>query len=201
MDIGVILGPAVVALLCLPVAYALHAPAWSAGLLAALFVVLWNPYESLIFTAPIAVLVCVCAEKWLFAGVLRVQIFAVALMVLSLLSLPSVWPLTVGFALGAFYDRSLKHSLLLYRATALTLMVLVVAMHPAFWAPVEGSRSTLVDYLAPAMAMIWFAIATQIGSGVLKRARAASRDRLFIVAEQEIAGLMGRITARESLPA
>lgn len=203
MDIGVLLGPSLIALLCMPAAYALRAPAWSAGLLAGVMIGGASSIEGAVFSTPIAVLVCTYAEKWVFNGVLRVQIVAVALLMLSLTGSAQwgIFPLAAGYALGVFYDRSLKNSLLLFRATALTLMVLIVAIHPGFWGQVRGSRAIFLDYLAPAMAMILFAITTQIGSGVLKRAREADRGRLFIVAEREIAGLMDRLTPKDSQPA
>lgn len=201
MDGGTILGVTLAALLWLPATHALRAPAWSASLIAVVSIGGFSWTGQVLWAAPIAAIVCVYAEKWLFSSVLRVQVFAVTLMVLSLAALPQLAPLTVGFALGVFYDRSLTNSLLLYRAAALTLLVLIVAMHPGFWGQAPEAHSLVQDYLAPAMGMILFAIATQIGSGVLKRAREAGKDRLFIVAEREIAGLMGRLTQRDSQPA
>ncbi len=206
MDVGYFLGVTLIALLCLPALYALHAPAWSAGIVAG--ICLWQQGPWL--AVPVASLICVWVGRCLFERAWRIQAFAVSLMVLVWLSSwlytqpyasPHVVALLTGFSLGLFSRLSLRGSEQLYRVAAICLLFFVAAVHPGLWGGTPFARLMTYEYMGGVFSVVLFAVALQMGAGVRRRIAIQEAKRGLQVAREEFSGLMDRLIPKHPLPA
>jgi hypothetical protein len=209
-----VLGVTVSALLFLPLVYALRLPAWIAAL-AALVAMgglhMFNPttvFEYgverytrinapyLVAASIVAALVCSGVSKFAFRHAIVWQGALVAFLVLLWTTpAPAVYPLMAVFtcaAIGLFRVHSLRASIALYSILACWLMLVVVALHPAFWGRTEFGvwvQHNLGLVTTPVVA----GLALQIAAALNRRMVESHLDRVRGRAHREVSALVDRL--------
>jgi hypothetical protein len=207
-------GMTVVALLFLPLAHALRAPAWTAALAAlgamgglnmfrpsTVFEYGVEPYTRIdapyfLVAVGTAALACVVVSKFAFRYAIVWQVAAVGFLILLWTTpAPAIYPLMAVFtcaAIGLFRIHSLRTSIAFYSILAVWLMFVVVALHPAMWGRTE--LGALVQHnLGLALTPVLGGFALQLGAALNRRMVDAHLDRVRKRAEREFSVLVERL--------
>lgn len=217
---SVLVGVVFVGLICLPLLYALHMPAWSAGPIAAFAQYKWwmfhpktvltwdeggpESYQTIdalnvLPSAVIAGLVCEGVARLVFARAWRVHALAfvllaiVAYFVLAGRCPPEILLLSAAFAIGLCQVYPLRMSWRIYRVLAYLLFFFVICIHPGIWGSTSLRAFAISEILPPLGVIILCGIALQLGAAVNRRMLRQEAHRRLSIFSDEFGRLFDRL--------